>query len=129
MCWKRCYNRFIFTSCIIRFRNNDQHLKGTLFNFGIQEVTIPELLVSYFDRDKNLIYVDHFLERKVRKQHILIIITGFKQNKTYKSLKNCFVNGLSNESIVKDVVPNRNNSEKNNNYKSKSGKGYHQSRN
>jgi hypothetical protein len=37
-------------------------------------------------------------------------------------LKNCFVNGLSNESIAKDVVPNRNNNSEKNNYKKVKGK-------
>jgi hypothetical protein len=48
-------------------------------------VTIPELLVSYFDRDKNLIYVDHFFVRAgVRAiQHILIFITDLSKIKLY----------------------------------------------
>jgi hypothetical protein len=89
---------------LIRFRNNDQHLKGTLFNFGIQEVTIPELLVSYFDRDKNLIYVDHFFVRAGvrRKQYFDYSLLDLSKIKLLQSsLKNCFVNGLSNESIIK----------------------------
>ena len=97
---------------------NDGNLKGTLFNFGIQEVTIPELLVSYFDSNKNLIYVDHFFVREgvrvQRKQYFDYTFLDLSKIKLLQSsLENCFVNGLANESIAKEVVPNRNiNSEK-----------------
>jgi hypothetical protein len=107
----------------------DQYLKGTLFNFGIQEVTIPELLISYFDRDKNLIYVDHFFVRAgirvQRKQYFDYPFMDLSKIKLLQSsLKNCFVNGLSNESIAKNVVPNRNNNSEKEQLQKVKGNGY-----
>ncbi|SEF46121.1 hypothetical protein SAMN04488130_101172 [Flavobacterium urumqiense] len=105
------------------------HLKGTLFNFGIQEVTIPELLISYFDSTKNLLYVDHFFVRAgirvQRKQYFDYTFMDLTKIKLLQSsLQNCFVNGLSNESIGKEVVPNRNNNSEKEQLQKVKGKGY-----
>jgi len=75
-------------------------------------VTIPQLLISYYDEEHKLIWVDHqFLEEGIRVQR--------KQFFTYKplaidglcviesSLENCFVNGIPNASISKKIFPNR----------------------
>lgn len=88
-------------------------ITGTLFNAGIQEVTIPQTLISYYDQNKELLWVDnHFLKEGVRIQR--------KQNFSYEtlnlnglkvinsSLENCFVNGLPNASISEKVFPKRN---------------------
>lgn len=76
-------------------------LHGTIYNSGIQEVTIPQLLVSYYNQDRELLWVDHrFLEEGIR--------VGRKKDFTYplpdlsglkvinKDLSLCFVNGLPN---------------------------------
>ena len=94
------------------FAIENNHIKGTLFNFGIQESTIPEILVSYYNDKKELIYVDHFFMREgvrvQRKNYFDYELLNLKNCKTLKSsLENCFVNGLANESISKAVVPNR----------------------
>jgi hypothetical protein len=94
------------------FEIDDNHIKGTLFNFGIQESTIPELLVSYYDAQKELVYVDHFFMREgvrvQRKNYFDYELLDLRNNKVIKSsLENCFVNGLTNESISREVVPNR----------------------
>lgn len=87
-------------------------INGTLFNFGIQEVTIPELLITYYDANKKLLYVDHFFVREgvrvQRKQYFEYQLLNLKTVKPIKSsLENCFVNGISNAEISKAVVPNR----------------------
>jgi hypothetical protein len=92
---------------------SSETLKGTLFNYGIQEVTIPELLISYFNSKKELLYVDHFFVcegvRVQRKQYFNYTFLNLKKlTSLQSSLKNCFVNGMPNESISKAVVPNRN---------------------
>ncbi len=87
-------------------------MSGTLFNSGVQEVTIPQLLISYYDDDKKLVWVDHsFLTEGVRIQR--------KQSFNYELLNlesihiisydmtNCFVNGSPNIEITKKVFPNR----------------------
>jgi hypothetical protein len=107
----------------------NKHLKGTLFNFGIQEVTVPELLISYFDSNKNLLYVDHFFVRDgvrvQRKQYFDYTFLDLTKIKLLQSsLQNCFVNGLPNESIAKEVVPNRNNKSEKEQLQKVKGSGY-----
>ncbi|MFV9551230.1 hypothetical protein [Algibacter sp. PT7-4] len=90
----------------------DQGFNGVLFNAGVQEVTIPQLIISYYDKDNNLLWVDHkFIAEGVRIQR--------KQFFNYKplnldslkiinsSLENCFVNGSPNKSIADKIFPNR----------------------
>ncbi len=87
-------------------------LRGTLFNYGIQESTIPQLLISYYNANKELIYVDHYFMREgirvQRKKSFDYKLLNLLSCKTIKSsLENCFVNGLNNAEISKAVVPNR----------------------
>jgi len=94
------------------FTIEKNHIKGTLFNYGIQESTIPEILVSYYNTNKELIYVDHFFMREgvrvQRKNYFEYELLNLTHCKTIKSsLENCFVNGLNTASISKAVVPNR----------------------
>ncbi len=94
------------------FAIENNHIKGTLFNFGIQEITIPEILVSYYNDKKELIYVDHFFMREgirvQRKNYFDYKLLNLTHCKTLKSsLEKCFVNGMDNALISKAVVPNR----------------------
>jgi hypothetical protein len=95
-----------------QIRFTDEHIEGVLFNSGVQEVTIPQLLISYYDNEKELLWVDHkFLTEGVRIQR--------KQFFDYKtmnlskidlintSLEFCFVNGLPNSEIAKKIIPVR----------------------
>lgn len=96
-----------------KLRTNENILEGELFNSGIQEVTIPQLLISYYNSDKTLVWVDSkFMREGVRVQR--------KQNFEYElldipnlsiinsSLENCFVNGSPNATIGQKIFPNRN---------------------
>jgi len=88
-------------------------IRGTLFNSGVQEVTIPQLLISYYNEKKELIWVDnHFLKEGVRiqrKQYFKYETKALKGLQLIKSsLDNCFVNGLPNVSISEKAFPNRN---------------------
>ncbi|WP_425076763.1 hypothetical protein [Psychroserpens sp. S379A] len=87
-------------------------LSGELFNSGTEEVTIPQLLFSYYDENKSLVWVDHlFLKEGIRQQR--------KQNFDYILLKsntvevinddlaNVFVNGLPNDAISNKIIPKR----------------------
>ena len=103
------YNQVALSDLIIE--NN--HLKGTLFNYGIQEVTVPELLISYYTADKELLYVDHHFVREgvrvQRKQYFDYKLLDLSNCRIIiSSLENCFVNGLPNESLARTIVPNRN---------------------
>jgi hypothetical protein len=91
---------------------NKDVLNGKLFNSGVQEITIPQLLITYYDENKNMVWVDHlFVKEGVRQER--------KQDFTYQilnhgpikiineSMKNIFVNGLPNENISNKIIPNR----------------------
>nr|WP_314839087.1 hypothetical protein [uncultured Flavobacterium sp.] len=91
----------------------NNHLKGTLFNYGIQEVTVPELIVSYYTKEKELLYVDHYFVREgvrvQRKQYFDYPLLDLTRCKIIlSSLENCFVNGLPNKDLAQTIVPNRN---------------------
>ena len=87
-------------------------ISGRLFNSGLEEITIPQLLITYYDDHKNMMWVDHlFLEEGIRQQRqhpfeypllkdngILVISDD---------MKNCFVNGLPNKAISNKIVPDR----------------------
>lgn len=90
----------------------DSIINGNLFNSGTQEITIPQLLITYYDENKNMVWVDHlFVKEGIGQQR--------KQDFEYKLLnkgkikiitndmKNIFVNGLPNDAIAGKVVPNR----------------------
>ncbi|TSE10232.1 hypothetical protein [Aquimarina algiphila] len=88
------------------------HVEGVLFNSGLQEVTIPLLLISYYDENKELIWVDHqYLPegiRPQRKQYFDYRFLNLSEiEKGENNLKNVFVNGLSNTVISDKVVPER----------------------
>jgi len=88
-------------------------IRGEIFNSGVQEITVPQLLISYYNARKELVWVDHlFMEAGIRQER--------KQNFEYPILKemqvtlindnmaNCFVNGLPNKEIATQIIANRN---------------------
>jgi hypothetical protein len=108
---------------------SENELKGTLFNYGIQEVTVPELLISYYNDKKELIYVDHkFVKEGVRIQRKQYFTYAFKNLLGLKSLQysteNCFVNGISNEAISRNVIKKRNTKEEEDQLQKVKGKGF-----
>ncbi|OUR94592.1 hypothetical protein A9Q87_02860 [Flavobacteriales bacterium 34_180_T64] len=91
---------------------NNNTIEGTLFNSGLKEVTVPQLLISYYDSNKTLVWVDHqFLKDGIRQQR--------KQNFNYilldestvtiinDDMTNCYVNGIPNNAISNKNVPDR----------------------
>lgn len=93
----------------------NQGFEGVLYNSGVQEVTIPQLLVSYYDEDHEILWVDHqFLREGVRVQrkqffdYKPISLEGLEV--IHSSLELCFVNGLPNAAIGEKVFPDRNTS-------------------
>ena len=108
---------------------SDKELKGTLFNYGIQEVTVPEVLISYYNAKKELIYVDHkFIKEGVRiqrKQYFKYLFLDLSNLKSLQySTENCFVNGISNEAIARDVIKIRKTSEEEEQLQKVDGKGF-----
>ncbi|WP_026933724.1 membrane protein [Christiangramia echinicola] len=87
-------------------------LIGKLFNYGVEEVTIPQLIYSYFDENSELIWVDHqYLQEGIRVQRKQKFErTPEDLEKLYiinTSLENIFVNGLPNKAIAGKVIPSR----------------------
>ncbi|WP_430399964.1 hypothetical protein [Flavobacterium sp.] len=107
----------------------NEEIKGTLFNYGIQEVTVPEVLITYYNDKKELIYVDHkFIKEGIRIQRKQYFTYSFLNLSTLKSLKysteNCFVNGISNEAIARGVIKKRKTNEEEEQLQKVNGKGF-----
>lgn len=91
---------------------SDETITGKLFNSGLVEVTIPQLLITYYSEDKKMLWVDHlFIPEGIRQQRQQSFKYSILKNDTIQiintNMKNCFVNGLPNTSISNKVVPNR----------------------
>ncbi len=87
-------------------------INGILFNSGLQEVTILQLLVSYYDNQKELLWIDHqYLQegiRSQRKQYFEYALKDLSQIENInQDLDYVFVNGLSNKEISEKIIPNR----------------------
>jgi hypothetical protein len=98
---------------ISNLKIDEKNIQGTLFNYGIQEVTIPQLLISYYNQNKEIIWVEHqFLREGIRVQRKQLFNYPIQLNDTVQvisnSLENCFVNGLPNKGVAQKIVPNRN---------------------
>lgn len=91
---------------------HEKSMEGVLFNSGNQEVTIPQLLISYYDASKRLVWVDHsFISEGIRIQRKQSFDYKFLDLKSVtvinRDISNCFVNGLPNAQISAKVFPNR----------------------
>jgi hypothetical protein len=86
-------------------------ISGRLFNSGIKEVTIPQILISYYDADKTLLWVDHvFVKEGIRQQRQQYFECKIEDTNTTvinSSMENCYVNGLPNADISNKILPNR----------------------
>ncbi len=90
----------------------DTHLEGVLFNSGVMEVTVPQLLVSYYDQEGELVWVDHkFLKDGVRVQRTrsfdyspldLSDLRLIDQN-----MDRIYINGMHNRDISEKYLPDR----------------------
>lgn len=85
---------------------------GTIFNSGIQEITVPQLLISYYSKNKDLLWVDHlFVKEGVRQQrkqpfeYNILACDSIKM--IYTDMENVFVNGLPNEAIANKIIGKR----------------------
>ncbi|MBP2831632.1 hypothetical protein J8281_05465 [Aquimarina sp. U1-2] len=103
------YKDLVLNSMVIK----ENRIQGVLFNSGLKEVTIPQLLISYYDQNKNIIWVDHhYLSKGIRPQrkqffeYDLLDLSDLE--KVNETMEYVFVNGLSNQQISRNMVPNRN---------------------
>lgn len=91
---------------------SSHYINGKLFNSGLSEITVPQLLITYYDENKNIAWVDHlFVEEGIRQQRQLNfeykLINEEKILVISDEMTNCFVNGLPNESNSNKLVPTR----------------------
>ncbi|OUR98364.1 hypothetical protein A9Q86_15055 [Flavobacteriales bacterium 33_180_T64] len=91
---------------------NDTTIHGNLFNSGLQEITVPQLLVTYYNENKTILWVDHlFIKEGIRQQRKQNFEYTILKNGSVKiitdSMENIFVNGLPNDPISNKIVPNR----------------------
>jgi hypothetical protein len=104
-------------------------IKGTLFNFGLKEVTIPQLLISYYNENKKLIFVDHhFLNEGIRIQRKQYFSYQFLNLIALKKInlkeKNFYVNGLDNKNYAEKFKTYRLQNQLNENLQAVNGKGF-----
>ncbi|NER11603.1 hypothetical protein SAMN06265375_10327 [Muriicola jejuensis] len=89
---------------------NQETIRGALFNAGVQEVTIPQILISYYDTKKELLWVDQtFVQEGIRVQRLQYFDHPFPELEVVeiisRDMKNCFVNGLPNSEISEKMFP------------------------
>ena len=94
----------------LRLKNGK--LEGKLFNYGVEEVTIPQLIYSYYNEDFELKWVDHqYLQEGIRvqrKQDFSRIPERVQEVCIIDDhMENIFVNGLPNKAIAGKVIANR----------------------
>lgn len=85
---------------------------GILFNSGTREITVPQMLLSYYDADANLTWVENkFLTEGIRVQHKHLfeieLANPLKLETISTSLDKCYVNGMKNGYRNKFLIPER----------------------
>ena len=90
---------------------NNQEVLGKIFNSGTLEITIPQLIIGYYNINKKLIWVDHlFINQGIRQQRQQSFKYKLLQNDGLKiinnDMSNCFVNGLPNTNKTNQIKLN-----------------------
>lgn len=88
------------------------NVSGTLFNSGIQEITVPQMIITFYNEEKEMIWVDNlFLKEGIRQERKLRFNYKIPINLTIRNVSDdmsfCFVNGLPNKDIAFKIIPNR----------------------
>ncbi len=88
-------------------KENKFCVEGSIVNTGVDEITIPELIVSYYDKDCNIEWVDyHFIAQAVRPQREAPfshpLTESYHVQTIYKiNDDNLYVNGLQQATFLK----------------------------
>ncbi|ANW96903.1 hypothetical protein AXE80_11680 [Wenyingzhuangia fucanilytica] len=86
-------------------------INGLLFNSGTAQSTIPQLIFTFYNQEKEPIYVDDvYVIEGIRQQRKHFFEYKIPQNSTKiinSSMENCFVNGLPNQSIANKITEQR----------------------
>ncbi len=91
---------------------DENSVRGNLFNSGLEEITVPQLLVTYYSKNKELVWIDHlFLKEGIRQERKKTFEYKLLKNDTIQtinsSMENCFVNGSPNASSARKMIPFR----------------------
>ncbi|MDO3695414.1 hypothetical protein QVZ41_11245 [Wenyingzhuangia sp. chi5] len=96
---------------ISKLNITSSEISGLLFNSGTAQTTIPQLIFTFYDENKNPIYVDdtYVIEgiRQQRKHPFEYHIPQTSSVVINSSMENCFVNGLPNKSIASKIIDQR----------------------
>jgi hypothetical protein len=87
-------------------------ISGALFNSGIQEITVPQLIITFYNENKEMIWVDNlFLKEGIKQERKLRFNYQIPLNPLIKIVSDnmdlCFVNGMNNKDITSKILPNR----------------------
>ena len=87
-------------------------VSGTLFNSGLQEITIPQLIITYYKEDKTMAWVDHlYAQIGIRQHRKLFFEYDLVESNEFQiineDMSNCYVNGLPNKDVSNKIVTNR----------------------
>ncbi|TKD62321.1 hypothetical protein [Flavobacterium sp. ASW18X] len=90
----------------------DDRVTGYLYNYGISDVTIPQLIISYYNDDNELVWVDEDIVmqtiRPQRKSPFEFKLKKFPCYFNYHQEKDSwFVNGLPNDDIKQKYLEHR----------------------
>lgn len=93
----------------LKFEKNA--ISGSLFNSGIRQSTIPQLIITYYDENRRPVFVDdiYVIEgvRQQRKHFFKYPISQKPTEVINESMENCFVNGLPNKAISSVISKQR----------------------
>ncbi len=83
------------------------NITGTLYNSGTTKATVPQIIISYYNDKEELINVDHkFVIEGIRQQRKLnfdYVLDNHQTEIINSSMENCFVNGLPNIVLPKNI--------------------------
>tara|TARA_B100000795_G_C22804889_1_gene444206 strand:+ start:794 stop:3883 length:3090 start_codon:yes stop_codon:yes gene_type:complete len=87
-------------------------ISGALFNSGIQEITVPQLIITFYNENKEMIWVDNlYLKKGIKQERKLRFNYQIPLNPLIKIVSDnmdlCFVNGMHNKDITSKILPNR----------------------
>jgi hypothetical protein len=93
-------------------KTTSKFISGTLFNSGIQEITVPQVIITFYNEKEEMIWVDNiFLKEGIRQERKLRFQYSIPENPIIRIVDDdmslCFVNGLPNKNIAAKIIPNR----------------------
>lgn len=91
---------------------NGNNMHGSIFNSGLDEITVPQVLITYYDSSKTMVWVEHlFLDSSIKQQRKQTFQYDFITTPSIEiisdDMSKCFINGLPNLQNAQAIVPSR----------------------